>query len=309
MKKFSIIFCMLILFFHGTAFANVRAPFRLKGGVSGVPFYKSNTFKNVSLLQENLNIVFPQMNVDDFPETKAKINAHYTFINNSEETIEVPVNFLALKLSDTAISLNNEGLIKFSSTHDFKLTNELAEKIYNVVKSEIHKEQDKQIRKFISSYLQITPAVLIKSQLFLDIKKLITAKLNNIVFNQISFKLKLKPGKNDLIISYKQEMIIDEGKTGYLKEFYYSKGIFGIAYLLYPAKTWHFSEKFIFNLNIELPDFVERRFFIRFYQKALWRSNVKLATEYDKEKRKIFLLGRFKKFPSEMLMFYFKRKE
>ncbi len=282
----------------------------MRGGISGPPGPVDRISKEIILTKEDLTIVFPVMNIDHFPVTNADMTVRYILENKSTMTVEIPVAFLSINISDTKIILNDSRIKGVTVRNDEKLTREFFERVFTSLKKHeaTQKKNDINPDYLLYDFLNINPEIIRKTEHFHQIKgKLANPELKTDL-TQVHYTLRLKPGTNEMRITCRQQMAVDEGKTGYFKRFYFSSGVFGLTYPLYPAGTWEHSENFRFNLKVILPDYLDKKFFLKFYDTPDWKSNLPLKAEYDSKAGKTIIRGEYSDFPEDFFEFIFWKK-
>lgn len=115
----------------------------------------------------------------------------------------------------------------------------------------------------------------------------------------MAFDLELRPGKNVLHITYEQPCFLNERATG--GSFHWDEAIWGVDYLLYPARSWQRAAGFELDVGITVADFQEQVWWWTNRYQAEVESNLKLTSKPDRHG--IVLEGKFGEMPADILSF------
>ena len=279
-----------VLFLSGIRFplySNLRAPRQMDGYMSGVvkPIVGEN---DVILLREEIRVVFPDMNIRTLsPSDTVSLTVLYEFENLRLETISIPVHFIALDIQSLETALNGVPLaVEFQREDEAK-----AECLKNLVR-----HRSSFLPNFYGGFLERTAA---REEMVSLIPSMGDAfdwpgspDRNRNGFQLAGFLLTLGPGRNTLIVSYNQRFFVEERGHGYFGS-WPEKGVTGFDYLLYPIQTWVPAKDFKFRVSVIIPDFHKKIFVFTKRKIPVYRSNLLLSRDYDRQAHLTLLRGEF----------------
>jgi hypothetical protein len=314
MAKRLLLFICLLGIFLSPAFSNLRAPWRLDGFVSGsaknLPISRA-----VILTGEEMRVALPDL-------SGAKPNAapmiafiiRYEFENTLAQQVTLPVRFIAVDILNPVVTLNDRALSS-------EVVEDPGEK--GVCLAKIANHRAAFLPRFYESFLGN-----LKQRAGLDNKPdetwpsgLDPQKLVSIPFRSVfprsygapsgekdfpaaEFQVALNPGKNALVVSYRQRLFIEERGHGYFAS-WPDRGVSGFDYLLYPAKTWSLDKNFRLRIRIELPDYRRKRFLGSVWIRPQMKSNVPFVEESEEKSRLRIFKAEFSEIPADILTFLF----
>ncbi len=279
--------------------ANLRAPFQMDGLFSGA-LKLENGEPGLVLLGEEIRVVFPDMDIRALsPEDTVSFTVTYEFDSRLPGEVTLPVHFIALDIQALEVALNGSPLpVEFSAEDEAKL---------ECLKFLVH-HRSSFLPEFYGRFLdrigkKTTPDLTGEYLGNLSIRDIFDwqapVDTNKNDFPLAGFRITLKPGRNSLILTYRQRFYVEERGHGYFSA-WPEKGITGIDYLLYPIRTWPPAEDFKFRVSVEIPDFHKRKLFLPSWKIPRIKSNLSLVADYDRKKHLTRLRGDFDQIPADI---------
>jgi hypothetical protein len=311
MAMLACLFCLILLAFS-SALANLRAPRQVDGFLSG-GLNSSDPAAGIIFSREEMRISFPDM---DSRKLTTAATVHFAIVyeleNSQAQAVIMPVYFIAVDIQSPQATLNGEPL-------SLEIRGDPAEKSEFLRRLARHRSSF--LPRFYTEFLERVrreaglgsePADSWLSELE---KKDLSALPVESVFDRMSsesqpqkdlplvgFALKLKPGKNTLVLNYEQRFYVEERGHGYFAS-WPSKGVSGFDYLLYPSRTWKLHQDFRLDITIALPDFHKKRFFIKSWKRPQIKSNLDFAGDYNSKKHLAVYKGSYRNIPADILTF------
>jgi hypothetical protein len=273
------------------ASANLRAPRRLDGVFSGA-LGSPRAPSQIRLLAERLDLVFPVLDLSrPNPRDTVRVTATYEFESTAGGKVVLPVRFLALDLAEVSVELNGRPLAAVSVESPEDKADCLAA---------LGKHREGFLPAFYGSFLGRLKGA------GPDLGGVSFGSVFERVFEEplgagvpaSEFELPLEPGKNALVVSYRQRLFIEERDHGYFGA-WPGRGFTGFDYLLYPARSWPADPGFRLNVTVEIPDARAKKLFFRVSKRPFWKSNLAFREESGKKGR--VLRSEFAGLPADVL--------
>jgi len=274
--------------------ANLRAPFQMDGYLSGA-LKLSGGEGGLFLVREDLRLVFPDMNIRSLrPEDTVSFTVTYEFDSRLSGEITLLVHFIALDIQSLEVALNGRPLSVTFGTEE-------AAKEECLQYLRIHRSSF--LPDFYSRFLNRVGRT-DESQKTMSLNEIFdrhnSEESKDPDFPLAGFDITLKPGRNTLVITYRQRFYVEERGHGYFKA-WPEKGVTGVDYLLYPIRTWKMAENFEFMVNVEVPDFHKKKLFANSRKIPTIRSNLDLEATHDRKEHVTRLSGDFDHMPADIL--------
>jgi hypothetical protein len=290
----------------GSAVANMRGPETSQGGYSGSLALR--VAADVRFHDEQLDISIDADSKDLVPRN-AQVDAVYHLENRAQDALDVPVQFLGLSIEHAKISLNDRDI-------DFDL----------------HTDQGQQrdvLRRLVEHRCARAAAGGTFGQPLDDLlgqiggscdelsalrKRIERVELHSLrmydKLDTVRFTLHLVPGMNEVRVRYEQPLFVREGEYGYFSSGFGRRGaVFGLDYLLYPARSWSLDPAFHLDVGVRLWHQKTRRLWRDRYVPQRWESNLPLVDQREPRPHFYELRGKFSTLPADILSFYFTTRE
>jgi hypothetical protein len=298
---------VVLVSLSGAALANMRGPETSQGGYSGS--LASRVASDVRFHDEQLDISIDAASQDVVPRY-ARVDALYHLENRAHDALDVPVQFLGLAIEHAKISLNGRDV-------DFDL----------------HTDQGQQrdvLRRLVEHRCARAAAGGTFEQPLEDLlrqiggscddlsgvrKRIERVELHSLLMHDkletVQFTLHLVPGMNEVRVSYEQPLFVREGEYGYFSSGFGRRGaVFGLDYLLYPARSWSLDPAFHLDVGVRLWHQKTRRLWRDRYVPQRWESNLSLVDHNEAHASPFYeLRGKFSALPADIFSFYFTTRE
>jgi len=289
--------------------ASVRPPIDIDGFISG-SLTGPPAAAGITLAGADIRFRFPAFR-EDLPDDEAllEVAVHYGIFNGLKEEVEIAAGFPAVDILNVTASLDGRALA-------VELAPDAAAKSECLARLALHRSafMAPVYRDFLE---QLRAAAGLNDRPDADWPLALKGKdLGGIGPNEIypvgrwrnnagdyrsaGMKLRLKPGLNELRITYTQRMFVNERATGAL-EGWPQKGLSGLDYLFYPAMSWPLASDFRLTVSVEVPEMPAKLLLWTIWLKPAFKSN--LAFREDRAERPHVRLHRaeFERFPSDMI--------
>ncbi|MCJ7682560.1 MAG: hypothetical protein MUP70_17660, partial [Candidatus Aminicenantes bacterium] len=262
------------------------------------------------LVREDLYLVFPDMNIRALsPEDTVSFTVTYEFDSRLSGEITLPVHFIALDIQALEVVLNGQPLpvgfvsedaakkecLQHLRLHRSLFLPDFYGRFLNRVGRSAGggsgRDQDSQSARTDESLKTMS-----MNEIF---DRYSPEESEQADFPLAGFNLSLKPGRNTLVVTYRQRFYVEERGHGYFKS-WPEKGVTGIDYLLYPIQTWQPSENFKFRVSVEIPDFHKKKLLSTSRKIPDIRSNLDLQAIHDRKQHITRLSGDFDRIPADI---------
>ena len=300
---------LLALILGNPAWANLRAPLKADGFISG-SLRSLSVSASVKLLGEDLRFIFPDLKLDVSEKGAwVLITVRYDIFNGLAGEIDVPVHFLAVDIQALQASLDGRPL-------PVDLAPDPAEKSECFWRLARHRSAFQ--RSFYGDYLrrlrhaaglnEVPDAEWLGALEGKDLGRIGPREIyptgrwstEAADFRSAGIRLRLKPGINTLQIAYAQRLFIDERDYGYTVG-WPEKGFSGVDYLLYPATSWTLDPGFRLKVSAEIPEMPAKRPLGKAWRKPDFRSNLKMAEASSERPHVRLIRGEFAGIPADIL--------
>ena len=275
-----------------TAWANLRAPRRADGYLSGglriiLPPGA------VRLAREDMRIVFPAFNSGTpFRDAAVSFEIVYEFENATEKILRFPVRFVAVDIRGLEARLNAAEIIPV-------LGADAAEESECLSRLADHRRAflEPLYRPFLQTLKPDAPAEAKFASIFGPFPVGDGTKPE---FRTAGLTIALRPGRNTLVLRYRQRPFVAEYGHGYTAA-WPARGFTGFDYLLYPAMSWEAGRDFRFSLNVEIPYYEGKFIFFPRWEEPRTKSNVDLREVKSVRPHVRLLSAEFDRWPAAVL--------
>ncbi len=218
------------------AAANLRAPFFVDGKF-GAHIDAEHAHPALELVRESFEASLPMFSVGDAPPAHARLIVLYDIVNSSSAPITLPVRFLALGARDVRIEVNQR-LVEHHEVVDRAEWAAAADIIAAARCKGVEGCEPARVRQALDHWLERDQGS----------------------FDSIAFDAVFAPGRSTIRVAYAQALTIHEGSYGYfMRGTFGTRGArYGFDYLLFPATTWKVADDFRFDVQVEVPDTMDR---------------------------------------------------
>jgi hypothetical protein len=300
---------LLALILGNPAWANLRAPLKADGFISG-SLRSLSVSESIKLLGEDLRFVFPDLGQGVSEKGPwVLITVRYDIFNGLAGDVDVPVHFLAVDIQALEASMDGRPL-------PVDLAPDPAEKSECLWRLARHRSafQGPFYRDYLQRLRQAAGLNEAPDAEWLgvlegkDLGGIGPAELfrngrwgtQTADFRSAGIRLHLRPGINTLQIAYAQRMFIDERDYGYSAG-WPRKGFSGVDYLLYPATSWTLDPGFRLKVSAEIPEMPSKRPLGNAWLKPDFRSNLKMAAAESERPHVRLIRGEFEGIPADIL--------
>ena len=227
---------LLLLVAALPAGANLRAPYRVDGKF-GAHIDAEHAHPELVLVHERFDARLPTLSVGDAPPTHAGLSITYTIDNVAGALITLPVRFLAIGASDARVEVNGAPV----AHQEVRDPTERAAALAALAASRCRSVEGCEPERVRAS---------LEHELNRDTSDV----------DSIAFEVAFVPGPNTIRVRYAQALTVREGAYGYFMRGTFGTlgASYGFDYLLFPAQTWRHSERFRFDVTVDVPDVIDR---------------------------------------------------
>ena len=289
--------------------ASVRPPINVDGFVSG-SLAGPPVASGITLASVDISFLFPAFR-EDLSDDKAlvEVAVRYGIFNGLKEEVEIAAGFPAVDILNVTATLDGKPLaVGFSP--------DAAAKSAGLSKLALHRSafMPPVYKDFLTRLREVAglkdrpdadwPLALKGKDLGgigpNEIYPVGRWRANAGEFRSAGMKLPLKPGLNELRVSYTQRMFVNERATGAL-EGWPQRGLSGLDYLLYPSVSWPLTDGFRLTVSVEIPEMPSKLMFWTIWLKPAFKSN--LAFREGRAERPHVRLhqAEFEGFPADIL--------
>lgn len=314
MKKFAEIAIVLagaVLILNSPSRANLRAPYRADGYLSG-GLKIALPPAAVRLVREDMRIVFPAFSGGlSVRDAAVRVELVYDFDAAAATGLELPVQFVAVDIRDFAAKLNDEAVPAVLSPDSVEETECLRRLVAHrqSFMSPLYREflrgvkaDDGAARETKGQQARtLPPADAFNGRSYPSLfVRFPSGEEPGPDFRTAKMTIRLRPGRNALSIRYRQRPYVAETRYGYFST-WPARGFTGFDYLLYPARSWAAAADFRLSVTVEVPYYRGKFLFFPSWDEPQVKSNVELSPAQTTETHVRVLRGEFGRMPSDIL--------
>jgi hypothetical protein len=247
----------------------------------------------IRLTREDMRIVFPGFNSQtSFRDAAVSVELVYEFDNVSGRDIALTAQFVAVDIRSLEARMNDLPLASVAAGNE-------AEETECLSRLAAHRRAffEPLYRPFLQALKPDAAPAARFSAIFGHTP---LGEATPPEFKTAALDLKIKPGRNDLTIRYRQRPFVAEFRYGYTAA-WPARGFTGFDYLLYPARSWEADKNFRFTVTVEIPFYQGHFLFFPKWDEPLYKSNIDLRPVHAGPPHRRILRGEFDGLPADIL--------
>jgi len=299
-----------VLFLASPARANLRAPYRADGYISG-GLKIALPPDAVRLVREDMRVVFPAFEGGlSVRDAAVLVELVYVFDASAAAGFDIPVQFVAVDIRDLAARLNDEAVpavLSRDSAEETECLQRLVAHRRNFM-APLYREFLHGLKADAGAADSkrepgrgLAPAAALDGRPYPSLfVRFPSGGEPGPDFRTAKMTIRLRPGRNALSIRYRQRPYVAETRYGYFST-WPARGFTGFDYLLYPARSWAAAADFRLSVTVEVPYYRGRFLVFPRWDEPQVASNIELNPAKSNPRHLRVLHGEFGRMPSDIL--------